>query len=212
MNSGALSLLREAAEWRLIGVLFECPREDWQAQVVAMAKEVSDADLKAAAEAARGEAGEGLYHTIFGPGGPAAPREVSHRETLQPGYLLGELAAYYRAFAYQPATLEPPDHVAIETGFVAYLRLKQAYAEFRGDANQASIVHEAAVRFLAEHINTLAEPLAMGLAASGISYLSRTADALLKRAGPRRQLPDEKYQPAQASFSQAACSCSAEDE
>ena len=74
MNAKTSALLREAAEWRLISLLFECPNEEWQAQVAALAAEITDADLKAAAVAAREEAGEGIYHTIFGPGGPAAPR------------------------------------------------------------------------------------------------------------------------------------------
>ena len=64
-------LLGEAAEWRLLGLLFECPLPNWREQMDALAAEVVDADLKAAAEAARLEASEGLYHSIFGPGGPA---------------------------------------------------------------------------------------------------------------------------------------------
>lgn len=187
MNTQALTLLREAAEWRLIGMLFECPGEGWQTQVAALAAEISDADLKTAADAAREEANAGLYHTTLGPGGPAAPREVSYRETLEPGHFLGELGAYYQAFAFTPATPDPLDHVAVEAGFIAYLRLKEAYACARSDAEQAAVVADASRRFMEDHLNTLAEPLAASLDASGIRYLAQTGAALLQRAGPRRQ-------------------------
>ncbi|MBM3890447.1 MAG: molecular chaperone TorD family protein, partial [Verrucomicrobia bacterium] len=119
--------------------------------------------------------------TTFGPGGPAAPREVSHRSNVLPGQLLGELGALYQAFAYKPSSLEAPDHVAVEVGFIAYLRLKQAYAHERNDADQAAIATDAARRLIADHLRPLAEPLAKSLATSGILYLSQTASALLER-------------------------------
>lgn len=55
-DSKQTSLMREAAEWRLTGLLLECPTEGWPEQVSALAAEVEDADLKAAAEAAQQEA------------------------------------------------------------------------------------------------------------------------------------------------------------
>lgn len=180
----ARELLREAAEWRLLGLLLACPQHDWQTQVAALAVEVDDAPLTAAAAAAREEATEGLYHTTFGPGGPAAPREVSHREYLVPGQSLAELSACYDAFAYRPATDEPPDHVAVEADFIAYLRLKEAYAVARGDEAQAAVTAAAARRFGEDHLSSIAEPLAKSLEASGIRYLSLAAAALLRRVGP----------------------------
>jgi nitrate reductase assembly molybdenum cofactor insertion protein NarJ len=184
----ALELLREAAEWRLIGLLLACPQGDWQTQVAALAAEVHDKQLTAAAAAARQEAGEGLYHTTFGPGGPAAPREISHREYLVPGPSLSELSACYDAFAYRPATDEPPDHVAVEADFIAYLRLKEAYAVARDDDEQTAVTAEAARRFVEDHLSSIAEPLALSLAASGISYLRLAAAALLRRVGPPRHV------------------------
>jgi hypothetical protein len=44
----------------------------------------------------------------------------SYHQTVQLGYLLSELQAYYSAFAFQPLTNEPPDHVSVETGFIAF--------------------------------------------------------------------------------------------
>jgi nitrate reductase assembly molybdenum cofactor insertion protein NarJ len=180
-------LLREATEWRLIGLLFECPTDGWREQIAALAAETADADLQAAARAAQLEAGEGLYHSIFGPGGPAPAREVSYRQWAQPGYLLSELAAYYDAFAYQPHTSEVPDHISVETGFVAYLRLKEAYARAKLDNAHAEITAEAACGFINEHLSHLAAPIAASLTASGVEYLSRTGAALLQRVGPARQ-------------------------
>lgn len=173
------NLLRDAAEWRLIGLLLECPGPDWRTQMAGLAKEVADPKLKAVAKAALTEASEALYHSTFGPGGPAAPREVSYRQSLMPGQMLEEIGAFYQAFAYQPTISEPPDHIAVMTGFVAYLRLKEAL----GNAEQAEITSKAARDFIDNHLNVMAEPLAKSLAHSGIAYLAQTGEALLKRVG-----------------------------
>jgi nitrate reductase assembly molybdenum cofactor insertion protein NarJ len=179
-------LLGEAAEWRLLGLLFECPSPNWLAQVTALAAEVADDDLKAAAEAVQQEASEGLYHSIFGPGGPAPGREISYRDWVQPGYLLSELTSYYEAFAYQPALLEAPDHVSVEAGFIAYLKLKEAYALATSDDEHAAVTRAAAQQFSNEHLVALAEPLARALAHSGIQYLALAGKVLLARVGPCR--------------------------
>jgi len=179
-----LTILADAAEWRLLGLLFECPREGWAAEAEALAKEISDPRLLDAAQAAS-EGTEGLYHTLFGPGGPVPPREVSYRETLQPGQTVAEISAFYDAFAYNPVAAEPPDHVAVEAGFIAWLRLKEAYAVARGDATQASIAAEAADRFLEDHLSLLAEPIARTLEGCEIAYLQGASEALLARVGPK---------------------------
>lgn len=182
--SDASALLREAAQWRLVSLLFECPGPGWLEQISTLADEVADATLKAAVEAARQEASHSLYHSTFGPGGPAAPREVSHRRGVLPGASLAELRSLYEAFAYQPTLDEPSDHVAVEAGFVAYLRLKQAYASARGNDEQAEMCTEVGQRFVQEHLSRLAGPLAKALASSGIMYLIQAADALQSRTGP----------------------------
>jgi nitrate reductase assembly molybdenum cofactor insertion protein NarJ len=179
-------LLRAAAEWRLLSLLFSCPAGDWHAEVAALASEVADEQLKAAAEAAQAEASEGLYHTTFGPGGPAAAREVSYLRSTLSGQFMAELCGMYEAFAYQPASDEPPDHVAVEADFVGYLRLKEAFAQSRGEEQHAAVTADAAQRILDEHLSAIAEPLARSLAASDISYLAGAAAALLQRVGPPR--------------------------
>lgn len=180
-------LLHEATQWRLIGLLFSCPAGDWYAEVAALASEVNDEQLKAVAEAARTEASEGLYHTTFGPGGPAAAREVSYLRSTLSGQFLAELRGMYEAFAYQPASEEPPDHVAVEADFVGYLRLKEAFARSHGTEEHAAVTADVAQRILDEHLSAIAEPLARSLAASDISYLAGAAAALLQRVGPPRQ-------------------------
>ena len=185
-------LLRDAARWRLLGRLFECPGEQWRRDVATLAEEIDDAELRAAAGAALVDATEGKYHSVFGPGGPAPPREVSYHDTLELGSLMSELAAYYDVFGYHPTTGEAPDHVSVEAGFVAYLRFKEAYALAAGDAEHAATTLEAAQRFRADHLAIFAAPLAAVLADSGIDYLVQASALLAARAGrrpPRTRLP-----------------------
>lgn len=174
--------LSEAAEWRLIGMLFECPTEGWFEAVTTLADEVADPNLKKAAAAAN-VAEEGLYHAIFGPGGPCPPREVSYRSWVQPGYLLSELATFYDAFAYKPASPEVPDHVSVEAGFIGYLHMKEAYAVERGAHVQAAITSKAIESFIAQHLVKMADSFTETLAYSEFDYLTLAGQALLERVG-----------------------------
>ena len=177
-------LLTEAAEWRLLSLLFDCPNPEWFGQVRSLGAEVADASLRRAAEAAQTEASEGLFHSIFGPGGPAPGREVSYRGWVQPGYLLSELLTFYGAFSYKPETHEIPDHIAVETGFISFLRLKEFYALACGDADRAEITREAADKFIAEHLSKFSGKISGLLAASGIEYLELAGAGLFRRVGP----------------------------
>lgn len=181
-------LLRDAAWWRLLGRLFECPDDEWRRDIAMLAAEVDDAALRAAAEAALVTATEGQYHSVFGPGGPAPPREVSYHDTLELGSLMSELAGYYDGFGYHPTTREAPDHVAVEAGFLAYLRFKEAYAVASGDAEHTATTAHAAERFRVDHLAMYAVPLAAVLADSEIDYLVQAGGLLASRAGdpPRR--------------------------
>lgn len=174
-------LLRQAAEWRLLGLLFEPPHAGWHNELISLAAEVADKDLAAAARQAHEEADAGLYHSTLGPGGPASPREVSYHVTMVPGGLLSELQAYYEAFGYEPDCRESPDHIAVEAGFVAFLQLKQAYASIYGQAGQLEVAAEATRRFLADHLAVIAKPLAAALQQSGIGYLAMAAELLRQR-------------------------------
>jgi nitrate reductase assembly molybdenum cofactor insertion protein NarJ len=189
LNQRELHLAKEAAGWRLISMLFECPNDAWRAQLAALAAEVEDPELKSAAKDALAEAGEGLFHHTFGPGGPAPAREASYHQTVQLGYLMSELQAYYNAFAYRPQTAEPADHVSVETGFIAYLKLKQAYALACEDEERAATAAESAQRFIEEHLANIVQPLAERLDGSSISYLTKASAALSRRVGPPPKAP-----------------------
>jgi len=181
------TLLQEAAQWRLISMLFECPAGGWQEMLTTLVSIVADPDLREATEAAQAEASEGLYHSVFGPGGPAPPREVSYHDHLELGGLMSELAGYYDAFGYRPATQEPDDHVAVEAGFVGYLHLKEAYVRACEDFARAEVTADAARHFVEDHLSAMAEPLAAILEGSGIRYLALACQALVRRTGPRRK-------------------------
>lgn len=177
-------LINEAAEWRMIGLLFECPSEDWRREIAGLAEEISDEELAAAGRLALSEGSEGLFHSTFGPGGPAPGREVSYRSWVQPGYMISEINAFYRAFAFSPKTPETPDHVAVEASFISYLKMKQAFAVASGRDEQAKITSEAEDAFVRGHLSKIAEPLCNSLALSGLRYLAAAGNALLTRTGP----------------------------
>jgi len=188
MNVGApriRKLLREAAAWRLLGRLFECPNEPWRVEIDALARELGDEDLRTAVAVAGDVATEGQYHSLFGPGGPASPREATYHDTLELGSLMSELAGYYEAFAYAPLLEESPDHVAVEIGFIAYLKLKQAYALADGDEDRANISARAATQFAADHLAMMAATLANVLSESHLEYLAHASRVLAARVGPR---------------------------
>ena len=184
LNEHEFQLAHEAAEWRLISLLFECPSDSWRTQVTALAKEVGDPELKAAAQSAQQEAEEGSFHYVFGPGGPAPAREATYHQTVELGYLMSELQSFYNAFAFQPKTQEAPDHVAVETDFIAYLKLKELYAMRCDDGSCATTAAEAARLFIENHLSNVAEPLCARLQESGVDYLSKAASALAARVGP----------------------------
>ncbi len=188
-------LLAQAAEWRLISLLFDCPSEEWRRQLAELAAPISDKKLKRAAKAAQKEATEGLFHSIFGPGGPAPGREVSYRGWVQPGYMLSELSSFYDAFSYKPKTNEVPDHVAVETGFIAYLRLKEAFAIESADPESAAITADASQSFIDEHLSKYAEQMCKILSVSGIEYLSLAGEALYKRVGRDKDKGKQRFLP-----------------
>jgi nitrate reductase assembly molybdenum cofactor insertion protein NarJ len=188
-------LIQEAAEWHLISLLFDCPTGNWFDEVKNLGKEVADKRLKRAARSAQNEASEGLFHSIFGPGGPAPGREVSYRGWVQPGYLLSELNSFYDAFSYRPKTHEIPDHIAVETGFIAYLKLKEHYALECEEFENAWITADAANTFIDEHLSKYSEKVAKLLAVSGIDYLKLASAALFKRVGPDKDKGKQIYLP-----------------
>ncbi len=183
MNPLPKGLLQEAACWRLLSLLFERPADGWRAQVEALSAEVPDGALREAAGAALREATESMYCSLFGPGGPAPAREASCRPGIQLGHLLAEITGIYQAFGYRYAAGEPPDHIAVETGFVAYLKLKQVYAGCSGAAEEAQRCAEAVEYFLSRRLSVLAFAAREALEKVGPPYLTLAATALCERTG-----------------------------
>jgi nitrate reductase assembly molybdenum cofactor insertion protein NarJ len=185
LDAHTIGLLRDAAAWRIIAKLFECPDDYWRDDLTRLAAELDAPDVRAAVDAIDEAATPAQYYSVFGPGGPAPPREASYHDSLELGSLMSDLAGYYEAFSYAPKTSEPLDHVAIEVGFVSYLKFKEAYARAQGDAERAEITARAITQFVADHLARIAEPIAKILAASHLVYLVHASRALTQRVGPR---------------------------
>jgi len=179
------TLIAEAAEWRLMGLLLERPREGWHEEVARLGSEMHDPQLRAAAVAAQA-ATQGDYLHLVGPGGVVSPREVASQPFADPGQLLAELATTYGAFAFRPHVEEPIDHIAVEVAFVGYLLLKEAFATARGDRTAATTTARARRDFMATHLAGFAGTFAQRLEAAGPSYLLPIAGLLAARV-PARQ-------------------------
>lgn len=175
----ARELVAEAAAWRLAALLLERPRSGWHREIQKVSGEVSDRQLAACASRAD-EAREETYHRLFGPGAPVSPREVSYSGFEDPGRLMAELNAFYHAFAFAPRREEPLDHLSVEAGFVAYLLVKQAYAEMRGDVESAVIVRRTRDRFIEQHLRRCARGMKERLGDAS-SYLQGTLNWMVQK-------------------------------
>jgi len=182
------SLIAEAAEWRLIGLLLERPRGNWHAEIARLGSEGVDAEVRAIAAACEA-ATEGDYLRLIGPGGLVSPREVTYQPFADPGQLLSALAVCYDAFAFRPHLEEPIDHIAVEVAFVGYLLLKQAFASARRDRVSEETTAQARVSFIETHLAAFAAGFAQRLEGSGPSYLYATARLLSARV-PAPQVPE----------------------
>jgi len=172
--------IAHAAEWRLLGLLFERPHDAWRGEVAALAHEVGDSEIRMVAAAAQ-DATEGMYMAVLGPGGVVSPREVTYCSFEDPGRILADLAGFYEAFGFHPHAEDPPDHVAVEAGFVGYLLLKEEYARLHDDQAAVEISANARRRFLETHLSPLAGAFAERLSAGGSDYLAQAALLLAAR-------------------------------
>ncbi len=183
LDSEPRRLLHDAACRRLAAILFAPPGEHWARETAALAREIEDPVLTAAARQALSEADPALYHSTFGPGGPVSLRQVTHALHVTPGALLAELAVFYQAFGYQPDPAEPPDHLAVETDFTAFLLLKQSYALTCGRDDRARAIAQAEERFAARHLGILIGAVIKGLRRFPIPYMLATVEWLAERVG-----------------------------
>lgn len=184
VNAEVAGLLSEAARWRLLGLLFEYPRDRWRDELEALQSDLQDETARSLAAAALEFSSEGLHSALFGPAGTVPAREVAYLGGVQFGYLMAELAAFYDAFGFEPSADEAYDHISVEAGFVGYLKLKQAYAAVSGKAEHAAIAAQAAATFVKEHIAMFAEPMLPRLENFAPDYLASAGKMLLELAGP----------------------------
>lgn len=203
-------LLREANDWRLLGLCFERPRPGWLDELAALARDTCDERLREAAQAAR-DTDEGAYLGLLGPGGLAPAREAGYRRAADPAETLAWLQAAYRAFAFEPKAEDPPDHVALLCGFRGWLALKQAYALAGTDETSAALAAELAQCISSRHLALVAEPLVERLGLATGSHALAAARALLARVGPRPLDVEGGWVPQGLDGSSCAAACGAGD-
>ena len=177
-------LLREASEWRLFGLLFEYPAKPWRENLEALLPSLHSSELRAIAQAALEQSSEGLHIALFGPAGSVPVREVTYQGGVQFGYLMAELSAYYEAFGYQPQVDEAADHLAVQLGFLSFLKLKHAHALLNGESEAARLTSDAFINFLRDHVAVQAEPVVKALENFAPSYLAGAGKLILAQAGP----------------------------
>jgi len=177
---GVREALERAAEMRLLAVLLERPRAGVRREAADLAREVRDPGLRARAAELEGLE-EGAYLAILGPGGPVSPREAAYAGREDPGRLLSDLSGFYNAFGYAPRREDPLDHVAVETGFAAYLWLKEAFARACGEDGAATA--QARDRFLSSHLGRLAAGMAARLESIDAPGLRGLVGTLRDRTG-----------------------------
>lgn len=186
LSSDFLDALEQAACWRLMGVLMECPDRGWLEEVGSLAREIADPLLRQAAAAAAA-ASDGSYLKIFGPGGRVSPREAAYRGMRDPGSVLADLNRFYKAFAFCPRIDEPPDHIATVAGFSGFLCTKEAYAVTRENLEALAITRNARKLFSESHLEGFVDQLAQRLSAlpDVPAYMIQTAAALESRVESR---------------------------
>src|SRR5262249_45609390 len=145
--------LQRAADWRLLSLLLERPRPGWQEEIGMFADQV-ETDIRPLVTLAR-EATEEAYIALFGPGGPVSPREASYGGFADPGAVLADVTAFYEAFHYFPKSENPVDHISVQTGFLGYLSLKEAYALESGNTDALEATRSSLNHFLEAHYATL---------------------------------------------------------
>jgi nitrate reductase assembly molybdenum cofactor insertion protein NarJ len=179
----ARELVAQAAAWRLAALLLERPRPGWHQEIQKLSSEVGDRQLAACASHAD-QGSEEKYHRLFGPGAAVSPREVSYSGFEDPGRLMAELNAFYHAFAFEPRREEPVDHLSVEAGFIAYLFLKQAYAQVRGDVDAAAVALRARDQFMEGHLGRCAQGMRERLT-NAPPYLTTALTWIVQKTHPR---------------------------
>jgi nitrate reductase assembly molybdenum cofactor insertion protein NarJ len=184
LRATEIGLLAEALRWRALGLLFERPRPEIEGLLARLAPEIDDPVLEELAEQAATAITAEHHVAVFGPGGTVSPREIAYHRMGDPGHLLARLNALYAQFAYAPKTEEPPDHVAVECGFLGFLRLKQAFARSEGAHDAVREIERAFALVRTEHVAVLASGLRAKLDPDRHGPFARAVEVLENLCGP----------------------------
>lgn len=154
--NGLRRWLETAAAWRAASLMFALPTPAVQDELCRLC-ETMPGDLAVTPRKFAGiavEDWEEEYHRVLGAGGCAAC-ESSYEENALAGRgpVLAGIAGYYQAFSYHPENpgSETPDHLSIETGFLAYLAMKVAFADQAQRGDEKAVALEAYDKFRDEH-------------------------------------------------------------
>jgi DMSO reductase family type II enzyme chaperone len=117
------------------------------------------ADLQAAAQTSTADTLENDYISLFGHAvqGRCPLYEAEYSESderLQQPHELSDLSAFYRAFGLGlgEKVRERVDFLAVQCEFMAFLCVKQAYAEEHREAELAAATVDAGRKFLCDHL------------------------------------------------------------
>lgn len=158
------SALERATLCRALAVVFRPPTPTLSTELRALAsalpKELA-ARFEGLAEVADQTGGhmDDLYHRTLGAGGGAPGAESDHlpwRTMGGKGALLGDVAAFYAAFAFDPTAelRDSPDNLALELSFLGWLHLKTAHALHAGRTEEVEVTEAAVAKFTEEHLAT----------------------------------------------------------
>lgn len=106
------------------------------------------------------------YTRLFDAGGARASlyeTEYGRMRGMSKGVDLADIAGFYLAFGLEldvESAHELVDHIAVELEFYALLLLKEAALSEAGDESGVSVVHDARVRFLADHLGRFGAAIA----------------------------------------------------
>jgi TorA maturation chaperone TorD len=179
--TGLVELFSHAALYRAMSLLFQPPQE-----LHASLSEISGSLPEAYRErfiALLPLATPSLvleYHRLLGPSGVCPDCESDYQENPLGGKgpLLVDIAAFYKAFAFQPEEFKAPhDHISIELGFLGYLTMKRAYALYGDLSEEQALCEDAGKAFLQEHLALWVEGFLLRL--SSVAALGFYAEASL---------------------------------
>jgi hypothetical protein len=165
-------LLERAATYRALSLALAPPGPGLATELLGLSREcapVAREGVARLAEEARGDL-DGRYHTLLGFAGACrdAETDCDLRGVSAKGTMLGDVAAFYRAFAFEPTAepAVPADHVSRELAFLGYLAVKQALALDAGEEDNASVCAEAHRTFVRDHLGRWARRFFARLAAA----------------------------------------------